>query len=270
MHITDPTNFPPAKTATYKLHSALLPEALENSSRLNIPNMVLVQPSTYGTDNSCLLDSLQKLGSSRARGVIVIDPEDTNIEKLKQWHDLGVRGVRVNLKSVGKYVERQELLEMLRRYVIFLRQMENWVLQLYIDMSVIAEIGEELVSELNGTKLVLDHFSTPSVITLPLSEIPGWNTVMRMMRNENVFVKASAPYRISKDREWKDLEEITKAFLAVRGGDRVVFASDWPHTRFEDTDIMPWLYWCLEWCGDDEVLRNKLFRDNAKVLWDVE
>jgi predicted TIM-barrel fold metal-dependent hydrolase len=63
---------------------------------------------------------------------------------------------------------------------------------------------------------------------------------------------------------------LTKELLKVRGGDGVVFASDWPHTRFEGMDIKPWVEQCLEWCGDDDVLAKKLFRDNAKVLWDVD
>jgi predicted TIM-barrel fold metal-dependent hydrolase len=93
---------------------------------------------------------------------------------------------------------------------------------------------------------------------------------MRMMQHPNFFVKVSAPYRVSKNETWRDLEPLTKELLKARGGDGVVFASDWPHTRFEDMDIKPWVEQCLEWCGDDAVLAKKLFRDNAKVLWDVD
>jgi predicted TIM-barrel fold metal-dependent hydrolase len=38
-----------------------------------VSRTVIVQPSFYGTDNTCLVDALQAMGD-RARGVAVLDP----------------------------------------------------------------------------------------------------------------------------------------------------------------------------------------------------
>jgi len=41
--------------------------------RTGTTRSVVVQPSTYGTDNSCTLDGMATLGSATTRGVAVVD-----------------------------------------------------------------------------------------------------------------------------------------------------------------------------------------------------
>ena len=269
MHVTDPARFPIASSATYTPHTATLDQALENASRLSLPNLVFVQPSTYGTDNSCLLDALKRVTPAHGRGVVVFDPSTTPLEQLWEWHAVGVRGVRVNLKSVGISMESTALLELLRRYVNAIRPLGTWSLQLFVDMSIVVHL-EPIVNELDGVKLVIDHLGSPTEVKDQLTDMPGWESLQRMMRNKHVFVKVSAPYRISKDPQYHNLERLTKALLDIRGGSGVVFASDWPHTRFEGVDVQPWVERCLEWCQNDKELQSKLFRDNAHTLWDVK
>ena len=43
---------------------------------LRLSRVVIVQPSVYGTDNSCTLDGMRRLGPARARGVAVIGDDD--------------------------------------------------------------------------------------------------------------------------------------------------------------------------------------------------
>ena len=269
MHVTDTKRYPAAKTATYAPHDATLAQALENGKRLSLPNLVFVQPSFYGTDNSCMLDALRSVGINHGRGVVVVDPKSTKIETLREWHSLGVRGVRVNLKSVNKTLGKDELVELLTQYADLIRPLGTWVLQLFVDMAVVDQL-EPVVDKLGGVKLVLDHLGMPPDIKDPLSSMQGWKTMQRLMRNPDVFVKVSAPYRLSSDPGYHDLEALTKELLQVRGGDGVVFASDWPHTRFEGVDAKPWVEKCIEWCENDSTLKDKLFRENAKILWDVD
>ena len=269
MHVTDPIRFPIASSATYKPHAATLEQALGNASRLSLPNLVFVQPSTYGTDNSCLLDALECVTQAHGRGVVVFDPSTTSLEQLRKWHAVGVRGVRVNLKSVGTIMESTALLDLLRNYMNAIRPLQTWCLQLFVDLSIVEHL-EPIVNELNGVKLVIDHLGSPTEVRHQLADMPGWESLQRMMRNKDVFVKVSAPYRMSRDPHYHDLEGITKVLLSVRRGDGVVFASDWPHTRFEGVDVRPWVERCLEWCQNDQELQNKLFRDNARALWDVQ
>ena len=269
MHVTDFKQYPIVKAGSYTPHDALFGSALENANRLSLPNLVFVQPSYYDTNNDCLLDALRRVGIKHGRGVVVIDPKNTRIENLREWHDLGVRGVRVNLKSVNRILERDELVELLAQYVDLISPLRTWTVQLFADMAMMDYL-EPVVERLGDVKLVFDHFGMPANIKSPLSSIPGWTSLLKLMGKPNVFVKISGPYRMSKDPEYRDLEPLTKELLHVRKGDGVVFASDWPHTRFEDADPKPWVERCLEWCEGDSRLKDKLFRDNAKILWDVD
>jgi len=54
-----------------------------------------VQPSTYGTDNRLLADTLRAAGP-QARGVAVLGTEASD-DELQTLHAAGVRGVRFNL-----------------------------------------------------------------------------------------------------------------------------------------------------------------------------
>jgi predicted TIM-barrel fold metal-dependent hydrolase len=78
----------------------------------------------------------------------------------------------------------------------------------------------------------------------------------------------SGQYRISKDPEMRDLEPIAMELLKM-APDRVVYATDYPHTRFEDIDSVPFIEACFRWCGEDTGLAEKLFVKNAEELWDV-
>src|ERR1700691_1772052 len=63
--------------------------------RFGVERFVIVQPSFYGTDNSCLLDTLADAGE-QARGVVMIEP-DINDAELDRFHLRGVRAVRLDL-----------------------------------------------------------------------------------------------------------------------------------------------------------------------------
>jgi predicted TIM-barrel fold metal-dependent hydrolase len=269
MHVADPIKFPISTSATYKPHAALLPDALRNAEHLELPNLVIVQPSTYGNDNLCLLDALGQVGPVHGRGVVAFDPHTTPLSTLKQWHEVGVRGVRVNLKSVQRTPEPAELRKELSVYLDAIRPLKTWVLELFIDMSAVPHL-EPLLEQLGDTKIALAHLGAPAELKPTLTDMPGYVELLRLMEHPNFFVKISAPYRVSRNKTWENLELLTKELLQARGGDGVVFASDWPHTRFEGMDVKPWVEQCLEWCGDDDALANKLFRDNAKVLWDIK
>ncbi|MCJ1304704.1 hypothetical protein MMC08_007517, partial [Hypocenomyce scalaris] len=192
MHITDPTNFPISASATYAPHAAPLTQALRNASRLNLPNLVFVQPSTYGTNNACLLAALDRIGPDHGRGVVAFDPTKTNITTLRQWHARGVRGVRINLKSAKQEMAPSALTQLLRSYADAIRPLRTWALELFVDMAVAGQL-EGMVPELGGVKLVLAHLGSPEELKMPLSDMRGWDALLRMMRDGGVYVKVSGP-----------------------------------------------------------------------------
>ncbi|KMU80975.1 hypothetical protein CISG_08917 [Coccidioides immitis RMSCC 3703] len=96
--------------------------------------------------------------------------------------------------------------------------------------------------------------------------LSGFSELVSLLRQGRTYVKISAPYRLSDDPELKFLGVIAKELLRV-APDRLVFATDWPHTRFEGLDVKPFIAKCLHWCGGNTELVDKLFRRNAEELW---
>ncbi|KAJ5975168.1 hypothetical protein N7481_008875, partial [Penicillium waksmanii] len=270
MHVTDPVKYTLAKGAQYMPQTHLLSEALKFEKSLGLRNVVLVQPSIYGTDNTCMLDALRALGPNHGRAVVAFDPETIDPSTLQYWHQLGVRGVRVNTQSIGKHMREEEMVTILHRYADIIRPY-NWVLQLYVPLDAVI-ILEKVVPKL-GVTVCLDHFGSPALngrlnFGDPYS-LPGFQSLVNLLLQGTTYVKLSAPYRICQDEAWKDLEPVAKELVRVAGMSRAVFASDWPHTRFEGLDIKPYIEALIEWCGNDDALLERVFKGNAETLWGV-
>lgn len=271
MHVVDPERYKLAADAKYKPHAHTLEDAKSFYSQFGIQNMVFVQPSIYGNDNSCMLDALRELTSRHGRAVVGLDPHTIDQSTLQQWHVLGVRGARVNLVSVGREVTESELRSELQAYARILKPL-GWVLQLYIPLRLATPL-ETIVPDL-GVKVCIDHFGwptlpdryDPSQARLPY-EMPGFESLVSLLQKQT-WVKLSAPYRLSKDPDMRDMDPIGQE-LIKEATDRVVYATDWPHTRFDGVDSVPFMERCFEWCGNDSALIEKLFRDNAEELWDA-
>src|SRR5215472_16726399 len=95
----DPSRFPFAASRTYTPESASVTELLAMHRALHISRAVIVQPSVYGTDNSCTLDAMKQYGPS-ARGIAVLAREIPSAT-LDNMERAGIRGVRINLGTTG-------------------------------------------------------------------------------------------------------------------------------------------------------------------------
>ena len=63
------------------------------------------------------------------------------------------------------------------------------------------------------------------------TEQPGFQSLLKLAEKSRVFIKVSALYRASSRNAtgYDDLESIVRTF-AVKVPDRLIYASDWPHT----------------------------------------
>ena len=254
-------------------------------AKLGFHNIVFVQPSCYGYDNAYLLQALTKLGPKHARGVVALDPCTATARTLRGWHRLGVRGVRLNLKSVDKTMERGVFESLLIRYADLVRPL-GWVLQMYVPMELVVWL--EQIAPVLDVKICLDHFGCPELSSntsscsssasssssrgeTPLDpyEIPGFQSLINLLRVGKTYIKFSGAYRVSKDPHLRDLTPLAIELLRVTGATRLVFATDWPHTRFNGLNIEPFIRQCIEWCNHDDVLVDRLFRRTAEELWDA-
>lgn len=280
MHIIDPERYPLSPTAVYQPSKFTAAQAVSFESSIGAANMVVVQPSIYENDNSCLLDALRILGPARTRGVVAFDPATTSPQVLHDWHKLGVRGVRINLQSTARTMDHAEIEAVLHRYADAVRPL-GWAIQLYIPMGMATTL-ERIVPSLGGVKIVIDHLGSPDVPSSwpsssasssaaaadPYTALDGFASLARLLQAGSTYVKMSAPYRLSKRDDYiRDVEPVARELLRIAGRTRVVFATDWPHTRFEGLNIRPWIEHVMNWCDGDQGLVERVFKGNAEELW---
>ncbi|KAF2020855.1 hypothetical protein BU24DRAFT_469646 [Aaosphaeria arxii CBS 175.79] len=271
MHVTSP-EYPLASNAAYTPSLHNLQHAMSFEKTIGISNIVLVQPSIYGNDNSCLLDALKALGPAQGRGVVEVDPDTIELSTLEEWHQLGVRGVRLNLKSRDAQFTEAALEDTLKRYAAVVKPLD-WVLELFIGMEALP-ILERVAGDL-GVRLCLAHFGAPKLpnpgkATYPLDpyELTGFDSLVRLLQGGNTWLKLSAAYRFDTDSEMRGVEAVAYELLK-KAGSQIVFASDWPHTRFDGLDVRPFVDRCLQWT-EAAGLTEEVFCRNAQVLWDVK
>src|ERR687888_798918 len=95
----DMREFPMSPSRIYTPEPALPTEMAELHRALHMRRVVIVTPSSYGTDNSATLWGMKARGND-ARGVAVID--DKTLESdLEAMGRAGIRGIRINLATGG-------------------------------------------------------------------------------------------------------------------------------------------------------------------------
>ena len=200
-------------------HEALL----AHLARHDLERVVIVQPSVYGTDNRCMLDSLDRL-EGRGRGVAVAD-DAVDAAGLQALHSRGVRALRVNVESAGLR-DAATVEAALARWAGRIETL-GWHLQLYAALDTIAALAEHLARL--SVPVVLDHFAMVPA-QLPLDD-PRAAPLLALLRSGNAYVKLSAPYRLGAAGGTADAGAAVwaAAFLAA-APDRVLWGSDWPHT----------------------------------------
>jgi predicted TIM-barrel fold metal-dependent hydrolase len=216
-----PAQFPFAPERSYTPGEASLEELLALQADLHLERVVIVHPSVYGTDNSCTVDALHRLGG-RGRGVAVI-ADDIAQAELDALHRAGVRGIRLNLATTGVHdpdVARRQLAAAAARVAPL-----NWHVQIYTTLAVIAALQAELAAA--PVPLVIDHFGGASAAAGPKQ--PGFAALLALVNAGKAYVKLSAPYRSSSLRpDYADVAALAAPLIAANPA-RMLWGSDWPH-----------------------------------------
>jgi 2-pyrone-4,6-dicarboxylate lactonase len=252
-----PDRFPILPTSNYRPPVVSIADHERIFKPLGIRRVVFIQPSCYGTDNSCMLEAMYPMGQ-RARAVVAISPDISDAE-LQAMHNAGARGVRLNAVH-GSTVSSGHLRDVARK----LKPL-GWHLQVHVPMGKLPEIAESLL----GTDLpvVIDHFGTPD----PSQglEQPTYRTLAQMLKTGRCWVKLSAPFRVSKAAwPYANMIPFAQTLLRLRP-DRMVWGSDWPYIHFIDKvpgDYNP-LQFLQEVIADRGLLKTVLC-DNSRRLYD--
>ncbi|QIB34629.1 amidohydrolase family protein [Ancylobacter pratisalsi] len=219
VHVFEPDRFPYAAMRSYTPGTASL-ESLEQRHReWGVGHAVLVQPSVYGDDNGCLLDALRRLGPS-ARGVAVADAHTLDDNTLAAFSDAGIRGFRVNLMA-GRALDPDDALLMMAERL----RGTGLFLQIYAPLSAILARASTL--EDAGIPVVLDHFAGAGAE----DDARSMEHLAALCRSAPIWIKLSGDYRIgaSGDVPRTRVLDLIQQFEAMVP-DRLIWASDWPHT----------------------------------------
>lgn len=218
----DPRRFPFSSSRGYTPEPASVQEMRLLHRALHTDRAVVVNPSVYGTDNSCTLDAVKQLGPS-ARAIAVID-DKTPEAALDEMDRAGVRGIRINLETSGQgdpAVARQRFQAGVER----IKGRKHWHIQVYARLSVI-EGAVDLIKAA-PMPVVCDHFGGAKA-ALGVAQ-PGFETLLKLLRSGKAYVKISGAYRSSTlAPDYPDVAPLAKALIA-ENPQRVLWGTDWPH-----------------------------------------
>ncbi|RDH34338.1 hypothetical protein BDQ94DRAFT_169301 [Aspergillus welwitschiae] len=240
-HIFEPAKFAYAPDRHLTPPPATVQQFLAFKEKIGITNSVLTHGLSYGPDCTSLKSFVQELGESGTRGIGVIDPDKTTPEELQEMHKQGIRGIRVNLYQYQAMhdVERQK--QALRDHIRAIKpHCPGWSIafthvhpEYWGELKPIIE--EEVMS--SSLHLVTDHFALlkaasmlPAEYEGDITRQPGFTEIMDLVHSGLLYVKLSAPYRVSHEApRYADVKPLVRAFVDANPR-QILWGSDWPHT----------------------------------------
>ncbi len=256
-HIYD-ARFPAIPGALLKPEDALVADYRALQARLGTTRNVVIQPSTYGTDNRLLVECIAAFGLKTSRGVAVVNTEVTDAE-LKKLHEAGVRGIRFNLYTPGTTT-----IDMVRPLAGRITPL-GWHVQVNVK-------GPDLLdtkatwSDL-PCPVVFDHLAhVPEPNAL---DHPAFALVRDWMQKGKAWVKLSGFYNDTKvgPPSYSDSVLVARAF-AREAPERVVWGSDWPHpTEKQNKPDDAVLLDCFAEAVPEEAARQRILVDNPAKLY---
>lgn len=290
-------NTVPASTFSYSPTRHLTPPAATVQSfktfrqKLGITNSVLTHGLSYGDDCTSLKTFVARLGKSSTSGVGVIDPENTTDDEILDMQAAGICGLRVNLYHYNAMEDVELQKKTLRAYLERVTRLSlPWSLTMTTIRTDFWDTLEPFVRQKvapTGRPLITDHFGllkAPSMLPAQYrhdpTQQPGFAPILRLVRDGLLYVKLSAPYRVSEQSpRYSDLKFLVRALVDTNPR-QVIWGSDWPHTPrmkvrsheeamketpFLEVDDEAWLWSLREWLSDQEW--DMLMVDNPKRLF---
>lgn len=225
--------------------------------RLGLERVVVVQPVTYGFDNSCTLDAVARIGAS-ARAVVTVPASITDGELSDLWRR-GARGLRFH-QMRGGMTGWADLPRMADRLAG-----TSWHIQVQCDGFELPR-REELIARL-PCMVVIDHLGRYPGPVGP--DHPAARSLLRLAACGHVHVKLSGAYHMSETGapRYEDVAPLAKALVELDHR-RLLWASDWPHPTHVDAppDDAELLDLLLSWAPDENV-RRAILTDNPARLY---
>lgn len=258
-HVFGPAErYPFSPKRSYTPDEAPLSDYLALLDSLGIERGVIVQPSIYGTDNRCTVDTSASL-PERLRAIAAVDAEVEDAE-LDRLNEGGVCGVRINIIAGGGV--GLDAIEPVAAKIARL----GWHIQLMVDEA--AKITQ-LKSRLRRlpVPVVVDHFGLSQVSDG--IEAAAFHDLLDLVRDGRTWVKISHAYGVTAEgAPYGDVAPLVHALLDA-DPTRLLWGTDWPHPSertppFPDDAVL--LDAFAGWV-EDEAHRRQILVDNPKTLY---
>jgi predicted TIM-barrel fold metal-dependent hydrolase len=259
-HVFGPAaRFPFAPDRAYTPPDSGIDDFERLQHRLGLSRAVFVQASCHGTDNSAMVDAIER-GNGRYAGVAMIDESFTDAD-IGRLHDVGVRGTRFNFVAhLGGAPELDVFWRLVDRVQPF-----GWHIVLHFDAKDLPQYAELL--DRMPCPYVIDHMARVPV-TAGVEQEP-FEQLLELMRDERCWVKISGAERLTADGPppYDDVVPFARALIAAAPG-RVLWGTDWPHPNVrhmpDDGDLVD----LMAQFAPDEALRTQILVDNPERLYD--
>jgi 2-pyrone-4,6-dicarboxylate lactonase len=257
--------YPYGTDIRYKPPYEPLEAYLKLARRLGFVRYVFVQPSAYGFDNSCMLDSMRELDPAIRRGIIDLDESKTGDKELADLNALGVRGIRVNISPIHK--PEAGLAASIRPRIARLTkicQELGW----HLDFLTPGWLVSELMPTLRALPI---EFTVAHMGLFPAKDGPGQAGFQEFLKlagdgSKRCWVKLTGIYRFSTAPDFADVKPIAQA-LMQSVPDQLIWGSDFPHLSFNDRVGTIQLYNLLGEWAPDASLRKRILADNPARLF---
>ena len=260
VHVLDPINFPYGKDIEYKPSGQEIgtPSQLRQVMQTyGVSHALLVQPNSgYGSDNSCMLDTIAR-GGGRFKGIAII-AFDADLAALHELKVQGIVGAAFNptFHGIDYYKRSADLIGKLAQLDMFLQiQSEHDQLSMFVPWI-----------EAMPIRVLIDHCGRPS----PEAGLdqPGFKVLLRLAATQRVSVKLSGYSKFSQvpypfDDTWPFVRAIVDAFTL----DRCLWASDWPYLRAPQRQDYGPLLELAQMLFPDPAERRRLFCDTPRRLF---
>jgi predicted TIM-barrel fold metal-dependent hydrolase len=193
---------------------------------------------------------------------------------LADFAQRGVRGLRLNLYSTVGRADSKPLDQTFAELEAVAKVM-HWHVEVIASLDILVRHADLLARA--AVPVVIDHYGLYGNAG---AESAGTRGLLELISLPHVWMKLSAPYRVSPDplattpdRRWLE------AILAA-AAERCVWGSDWPHTPPHETHkgpdvVTPYRALSYERVVDDflaalpsEALADRIMRDNPARLYE--
>jgi 2-pyrone-4,6-dicarboxylate lactonase len=257
-HVFGPqARFPFPADRTYTPEDAPKEKLFALHRHLGIERGVVVQAGAHAFDNSPSAD-LIAAGGGKYRGVALVRPSVSD-EELKTLDQQGFRGARFHFMThLGKPEPIDDIMALAQRLAPV-----GWHLQMHIEPPWIADLSPAL--HRSPVPVVVDHMGRLDA-SKGMNDA-GFQSLLRLLDDRNVWVKVSGCERISKQTApWPDAVPFARK-LVTEFGDRALWGTDWPHPNLKEIPDDGMMVDLLAEIVPGETQRRALLVDNPTRLY---